>query len=190
MSTAAESSTRSRTRQAIVEAAATVLSQRPKASLADVAAAAGVGRSTLHRYFPERSDLITALSDESVVRMRQAAADAGLDQGTAVEALRRLVHAFFGLGPWLLFLFNERLLEEEETFLASFETANEPVAGLMLRGQEEGVLDPEASIEWLLRVLWMLVYAGWDAVRDGELPRHSATEFIIRALEHGIVLSR
>ena len=57
-----ESATRTRTRQAILAAAVTVFARDPSASLGEVAAAAGVGRTTLHRYFPERSDLLAALA--------------------------------------------------------------------------------------------------------------------------------
>ena len=56
-----ESATRTRTRQAILAAAVTVFARDPSAALGEVAAAAGVGRTTLHRYFPERSDLLSAL---------------------------------------------------------------------------------------------------------------------------------
>ena len=57
-----ESATRTRTRQAILAAAVTVFARDPSAALGEVAAAAGVGRTTLHRYFAERSDLLAALA--------------------------------------------------------------------------------------------------------------------------------
>ena len=50
-----EGGPRTRTRRAILEAAMVVLAENGTASLADIASAAEVGRSTLHRYFPERS---------------------------------------------------------------------------------------------------------------------------------------
>ena len=53
---------RGRTRKAILDAAMTVLADNPAAPLADIATAADVGRSTVHRYFPERIDLIRALA--------------------------------------------------------------------------------------------------------------------------------
>ena len=53
---------RSRTRKAILDAATGVLATNPAASLSDIATAASVGRSTLHRYFPERSELIRAVA--------------------------------------------------------------------------------------------------------------------------------
>ena len=53
---------RGRTRKAILDAAIGVLATDPAASLGQIADAADVGRTTLHRYFPERADLLTALT--------------------------------------------------------------------------------------------------------------------------------
>ena len=51
-----------RNRERIVEAAGRLLAQSPAASLTDIAAAAGVARSTLHRHFPDRRSLEEALA--------------------------------------------------------------------------------------------------------------------------------
>ena len=47
-------------RERILQAAAQLLERSPKASLADVAAAAGVSRSTVNRHFPTRAALVRA----------------------------------------------------------------------------------------------------------------------------------
>ena len=49
-----------RTRVRIVEASRRLLEQSPAAPVADVAAAAGVSRSTLYRHFPDRDSLLRA----------------------------------------------------------------------------------------------------------------------------------
>jgi serine phosphatase RsbU (regulator of sigma subunit) len=53
-----------RNRERIVKAAGRVLAQSPSASLEDVAAAAGVSRTTIYRHFPDRDSLIAASEDE------------------------------------------------------------------------------------------------------------------------------
>lgn len=50
-----------RTRRAILDAAAAVLARNPAASIGEIAEAAETVRSTVHRHFPERADLISAL---------------------------------------------------------------------------------------------------------------------------------
>ncbi|WP_159149695.1 TetR family transcriptional regulator, partial [Dietzia lutea] len=49
-----ETGARARTRSAILDAAVEVLAEDRQASMADIATAAQVGRTTVHRYFPER----------------------------------------------------------------------------------------------------------------------------------------
>jgi AcrR family transcriptional regulator len=52
-----------RNRERILDAAERMLERSPSATLADIAAAAGVARSTLHRRFPNRDALLGALQD-------------------------------------------------------------------------------------------------------------------------------
>jgi serine phosphatase RsbU (regulator of sigma subunit) len=52
-----------RNRERILDAAERLLERAPSATLSDIAVAAGVARSTLHRRFPTREDLVAALRD-------------------------------------------------------------------------------------------------------------------------------
>jgi serine phosphatase RsbU (regulator of sigma subunit) len=61
-----------RNRERILDAAERMLERSPSATLADIAAAAGVARSTLHRRFPNRDVLLAALQD----RPRESALEA------------------------------------------------------------------------------------------------------------------
>src|SRR3954447_8329581 len=54
-----------RSRARILAAAAPLLGDNPRATMAEVAAAAGLGRSTLHRHFRTRMDLVRALDADS-----------------------------------------------------------------------------------------------------------------------------
>lgn len=67
-----ESGTRVRTRRAILDAAVSALTRNPQAALADIALVANVGRSTVHRYFPERSDLLAAIGTDATEKIAAA----------------------------------------------------------------------------------------------------------------------
>jgi len=180
-----ESSVRSRTRGAILAAAASVFARDRTATLPDVAKAAGVGRTTLHRYFPDRESLIEAAIDDSIQAIQQSLADAALDQGPPPEAMRRAVAAMVAVGDRLMFVFGDPRVPKSHA-TRDGAAPPDPVIDLIKRGQAEGAFDPEVSASWIQHVLWVLVYRGCEDADTGELPRHGITATVTRTLENGI----
>ncbi|MFE3492669.1 TetR/AcrR family transcriptional regulator [Streptomyces sp. NPDC059175] len=184
----AESGTRSRTRRAILDAASSVLARDRRAPVAAIAKAADVGRSTLHRYFPDREQLVLTAALDSLEMIDGAVRDAATDEGAPAEAMRRLTTALVGLGDRLLFVFGDPQLIEEVAAEEGGEGDVEPlVLALISRGQLEGVFDSGVSAEWIMQVLWAMVYAGAEAAQRGTVPRHGVTAHVIRTLERGIL---
>ena len=70
------SGSRSRTQNAILEAAASVLGRNPAATMPEIAEAAAVGRTTVHRYFADRDTLIRAATADAIRALQQAIDDA------------------------------------------------------------------------------------------------------------------
>ncbi|QJW35666.1 TetR/AcrR family transcriptional regulator [Cellulosimicrobium protaetiae] len=183
-----ESGARARTRRAILEAAVAALRADKSASLGDVAQAAQVGRTTLHRYFPERADLVEAIGAEAVERTHSAITAARLDDGAPTAALRRLAFEYFDLGPWYLVLFNE-LSGEESDFWADSDVAEEPVRELLRRGQADGVFDDQLTVTWIVRTLWWTLFNAWAMHDEGEATRADALRMAVRSIE-GVALAR
>lgn len=185
--TAGTTGTRARTRRAILDAAVQVLSQDSAASLADVAAAADVGRTTLHRYFPERSDLLAAISTDTLERIATATTRARLDEGSAAEALDRLCQEYFELGDVLMLAFTEPHLlsgpgwEDESDSDRALYRAIE-------RGHADGTVDPELSTAWVGAALWSLLFAAWQHNRDEGVSRHEALALCLRSLQKLIAI--
>jgi AcrR family transcriptional regulator len=185
-----ESGVRGRTRRAILAAAASVLARNRAATLADIAEAAGVGRSTLHRYFSDREELINAVVEDSLTVINESIDEAALGQGPPAEAMRRLVAAMLDVAHRLMFLWGDpRVLEAFEKPTPDeecAESAPRSVLSMIERGQAEGVFDPELSADWIQNVLWAIVYTGVDQVDKGLIPRHGVYAMVIRTLENGI----
>lgn len=184
-----ESGTRSRTRRAILSAAASALARNRAATLAEIADAAEVGRTTLHRYFPDRDGLIKATIDDSVQAIERSVSHAALDQGPPQEAMRRLVAAMVDVGDRLMFLFGDPRVLEGYPSAGPPMTSEDPTIALIERGQADGVFDPQVSAVWIRHVLWALVYTGVEEAASGRLPRHGVTSTVIRTFENGIVVS-
>ncbi|UED83512.1 TetR/AcrR family transcriptional regulator [Streptomyces profundus] len=177
---------RGRTRRAILDAAVTELSRRHDATLAVIAAAAGVGRSTLQRYFPDRELLISAVVQDSLRRLDVALTEARIEEDPPLAALRRLVSAMVDVGDAVLFLYGDPRVTDAITVPEGPDPAADRIGALIRRGQEAGVLDREVSAEWIEHVLWAGISAGCTAVGSGLLPRPGASASVIRTLENGV----
>jgi AcrR family transcriptional regulator len=175
-----ESGSRARTRQAIIDAAVEVLARNPAASLGDVAAAANVGRTTLHRYFAERADLMTALREEAELRLIQAHLRARVTDDTGAAAIRRLCQEYFDLGDILSLMFTEQLAADTR----SPETArcDGEFEAMISRGHHDGSVDRELPSSWVISLMWSQLYAGWAYMAEHGVTRHEALRLVLRSI--------
>jgi AcrR family transcriptional regulator len=183
---AAGTGVRARTRRAILDAAVSLLSKNPAASLGDVAVAAGVGRTTVHRYFPERSDLLAAICVDLLAKIAAATERARIDEGSALEAMERLCQEYFELGDGLLLAFED----PQSMKGGDWETETESDRALLRlveRGQAEGVIDPELPPTWVQQMLWALLYVAWQHSRDEGASKHATLSLCLRTLRKSIV---
>lgn len=176
-----------RTRRAILDAAVRVLSADFGAPLAEIARQAGVGRTTLHRYFPERGDLLSAIAADALERTGVAVARTRLDEGPALEALERLCQELFELGDVLMLLFSEpRLMSdpvwEEET------DSDRAILAAIARGHAEGAIDPAMPAAWTQELIWALLYTAWEHARTHDVPKHEALGLCLRTLRRAIAV--
>lgn len=175
---------RSRTRKAILDAATGVLATNPAASLSDIATAAGVGRSTLHRYFSERSELIRAVA-LYVHEMCNAAIDKAEPAcGPPLAALRRVVESQLDLGPIVPFVYNEPTILADRELSAILDTGDEAIAEVLARVSARPQTSPP---EWPRLVFWALLDAGYEALRRNIAPRVEIVDAIMASLTAGTI---
>lgn len=180
-----ETGARARTRRAIVEAAVAQLARDAGASLGQIADAAGVGRTTLHRYFPERSDLLEAVATETSARLDEVHVRARLETGTAREALRRLCPEYLQLGDLLTLLFTE-VVSDAALEGDDGSDGDDPLAALVARGHADGSIDPELSAHWVVGTLWSQLYLAWETLREGQESRHDVVQQLMRTVGKAI----
>jgi len=184
----AESSTRSRTRQAILTAATASLAADAGASLGDIAEAAGVGRTTLHRYFAERSDLLAAVTEECARRLAEADTRARIDEDTGREATLRVCREYFDLGDVLSLLFHG-VVQLDGQAVAGGVVVDDACGAALVRGQQDASIDAAQPVSWLVSMLWCTLYAGWSWVQETGASRHDALALVLRSLD-GVLLPR
>ena len=144
-----------RTALAILAAAQRVLAEHPDAGMADIAAAAGVGRATLYRHFPAREDLLVALRARAAEELRTVLRAAREVDDNAEAALRRLVVALADLGE------RYRVLgaSDERGRARQLAAITRPLRATVERGQRESLIDPSLSPAWVVSVLLALMRA-------------------------------
>jgi len=139
-----------RTAAAILDAAAHVLSERGAGSnMAEVAAAAGVSRATLYRYFPDRDALLDALAAQALAETGSRLADAGLERAPVEGAIERIVRAVIAVGDRYSVIVHELVKfdpAEAERLLGA------PMRAVFARGVESGLLRQDISADVLLEL--------------------------------------
>jgi AcrR family transcriptional regulator len=144
---------------------------------------AGVARTTLHRYFAGREQLIKAATRDSIDVLTKTLIQAATDQGPAIDAMRRVIDALVSVADRLHFLFGA------PGVLYNISPTEHPyrclVMELIKRGQHERAFDPELNADWIQRALFALVLRGCDDARAGDLSRHAVAATVIRSFERG-----
>ncbi|WP_314254531.1 TetR/AcrR family transcriptional regulator [Streptomyces kutzneri] len=177
---------RARTRQAILDAAAARWARDPTVGLGDIAAAACVGRATLHRYFSDRQALHAALITDSWTTLRAAIKQAGPATDSALEVIQRIISAMVHSGDRVSFLFaaTEGVPSEADAGIA--QEADELILAEIKRGQREGALDSTVPARWIVLMIWSTVHVGLQAAVDGLVPRHGVDELVRRTLRRAV----
>ena len=143
---------------AILEAAAAVLAERgEQASMADVAAAAGMARATVYRYFPNREALFEALGRLAIEEAGERLQAGRLEEVAVPEAFGRAVRALVAVGDSFVVVSRERARPD----LAEFERrVASPLRGLIERAQSLGEMRDDLPASWLMESLIGIVVSG------------------------------
>ena len=175
-----------RTRRALLDAAVSVLTKDSSASLAEVASVAGVGRTTLHRYFPTREGLVRALVEDALDRVAEAIDSANPDEGPVLEALQRVTDTVVPLGPSLAFLHAEPDVYHARDLIRRWYEALDPIAHAIERGQADGSIRSDLPVKWLVDAWSGLILTAWDVADEGRIWLHDAPRLVMATFATGI----
>jgi len=168
---------------AILHAALEVLSERPDASMEDVAKAAGVSRQTVYAHHNSREALLAAVSERAMEQAVAAIDAADPGRGAPDEALDRLVAA-----SWQTVSRHARLLDSlhalytPEELHAYHAPLFERFERLIRRGRRAGLFDREQPASWLLATTMNLSHTAAAEVRAGRMTEEDAGRALTRAV--------
>jgi len=171
---------------AILDTAAHVLAERREAaSLAEIAEAAGVARSTLYRYFPSRDALLAALAETAGREIAARVGAAELDAVPMPDALARVTRGFLATGSKYIAL--AALWPKPAD---AGDEISGPLLGLFRRGIAEGTLRSDIPAEMLLAVYADLIEGAIKRMARDNAGVEGASSAVLRIFLDGAAARR
>ncbi|WP_406284330.1 TetR/AcrR family transcriptional regulator [Streptomyces sp. NBC_00209] len=140
----------------ILEAAERLLSKDPGASMEQIAAEAGVSRTTIHRRFAHRQALIDALALSAARQLAQAVNEGRPTTAPPLVALHRITANVLEVkGAWTFALSLPATPGTEAAGL--HEDMARHCVTVLERAREDHLIDAASDLHWLQRVYYALL---------------------------------
>ena len=175
---------RLQTRSAIIEAAFQLFKSNPNASVAEIAEFAGVGRATLHRYFPSRDDLAIELALIAIKELDEAAEAAAHKAASHTEAIKLMLFALIPLADRYWFLINQSV-DDDPGVQQQYKRQAQETAQMIEHAKREGGLNPLLPTAWLCEVFDGLLFAAWEMIRKENATAKQASELAWNSFING-----
>jgi AcrR family transcriptional regulator len=163
-----------------------MLADDPSATIAAIAAAAGVDRRTVYRRFASREDLMAAVYGARYDAVEQAVEAARLREAPVAVALHRYVEGIIAVNrKWPVE--TSRMLREA-TLLERRRGLIDEVDAVLRRATDEGLLRSDLPPGWVATVLPpLMVHAAEDLP---ELTAAQAADVVVDTLLRGVGVPR
>ncbi|MGW9027668.1 TetR/AcrR family transcriptional regulator [Streptomyces sp. NPDC055722] len=159
-----------------------MLATDPGASIASIAAEAGVDRRTVYRRFASREELLAAIYESRLTAIEHAIDDARLREAPVTVALHRYVENIIAVNrTWPVDL--TRMLADD-TIQARRDTSVREVDTFLQRATDEGLLRPHLPQGWANALLPQLMHL--VSRQLPELSPAQAADVVVDTLLNGL----
>jgi AcrR family transcriptional regulator len=168
--------------EAVLTTGARMLAADPGASIASIAAEAGVDRRTVYRRFASREDLLAAIHASRLTAVEHAIEDARLREAPVAVALHRYVENIIGVNrAWPVDL--ARMLADDEV-RARRDASVREVDAFLERATREGLLRADLPEGWASALLTQLMHL--VSRQMPELSPGRAADIVVDTLLRGL----
>ncbi len=174
-----------RARDRILAAATRTLCANPRASLQDIAREADIGRTTLHRYFPTRDALQTAMTERALDRLDAAFERVDFSRPLPI-ALTQLVTECLPLGAEMVLVGNNPDLWEGNLG-GRWERYMTGLVEVIEQAQARGEARSDVPSWWAAELVMLNLWGGWYMVSGGYAGHKMMPALIVDTYMHGLV---
>jgi AcrR family transcriptional regulator len=172
-----------RSMRLILEAAEHVLAADPNASMEQIAIAAGVARTTVHRRFANRQAVLDALAVAAARQLAAAVDDGRPDTAPPLVAIHRITANVLQVKSEWTFALDLPPAPGSEAAQLHDEVGHRCLT-VLGRAREAGLLDADADLEWARRVYYALI---GESLReaDARLDPDALAARVVETFLHG-----
>ncbi|GAB3937698.1 TetR/AcrR family transcriptional regulator [Mucilaginibacter myungsuensis] len=162
------------TDQLIVDAAIATFDSDPSAPLEQVAERAGVTRRTLHRYFKDRAELLTACETTMQDRCLEAIKAALHNHSAPMAQLEQVLYALIDCGSKYTFLKKKHEYRHHQhasgnTNCNTYDRITGMWQGVIILLQNLGQIDKELPSAWIFQCFTGMIGTAVTALQSGDI---------------------
>lgn len=170
--------------KAIIDAAIRVFTNNPAAGVSDIAAASGVGRTTLYRHFESREALVAAITLHCFEEVEEALQPVHELQGReAIEATFACLIPVANRYRCLNTLWPE--VHNDPRIADKTRQSSQEMEWLVDQAKKSGEIDTSLPSVWLATLFEMTLYAAWSLLDSGDISADQAAQLAARSFFNG-----
>lgn len=171
----------------ILDEATKLLIEKPNASMNEIAESAGIGTATLHRYVESREQLMIYLGLRAIEVVSESMKNIKVDEENCESYIPELIETLIPLGDKIYFLAHDATVNYNLEIEGEDRKLREPVLRAIGLLQQKGYFRQDIDKNWIIEVLYSLLFLTWKQVIEGHIARKSAAALVVDTFYHGFL---